>query len=298
MYQIKSLGRTEASSYKKMTFPRFQYVLENLEEKSVIAFGAVDEEQPIGLILAEIKPQKSCGEILSLFVEPAYRSRGVGTALVNALQTRLKEENYERLKMSYVLEKPTTPALERIISKCHWTDPEPHVLMCKTEITKAMQIPWLVEYNHLRGPYDIFPWQEISARERENILEQQRTNPWIPEDLIPFDYEEDLYPSTSLGLRYRGELVGWFITHRIAIDTIRYTCSFIRLDLQKNGRSLGLFAEAVKRQYEANIPYLIWTTALEHKSMANFIRNRFKPYITSLRESRITYKYLGESAHV
>ena len=100
-------------------------------------------------------------------------------------------------------------------------------------------------------------------------------------------------PLNSLGLRYQGEVVGWLISHRIAPDTIRYTCSFTRQDLQKFGRHLGLMSEAIKLQYEAKIPYIIWTIPIHHRAMVEFTKKRISPYLIYLREIKESHKLIA-----
>jgi hypothetical protein len=94
-------------------------------------------------------------------------------------------------------------------------------------------------------------------------------------------------------LRYQGQVVGWVINHRLSPDTIRYTCSFVRKDLQKMGRIISLYAEAAKRQYRANILKGIWTVPLQHQSMVNFVKRHWKPYLNSIEETRGTFKVLA-----
>lgn len=188
--------------------------------------------------------------------------------------------------------KSTTPALENLLHKCGWTSPQPRMLVCKGEMEKGIQAPWLKQYSQLPAAYTIFPWREITTQERQAIERQQATQPWIPEDLIPFKYDKQIEPLNSLGLRYQGQVVGWLISHRIFPDTIRYTCAFCRPDIQKKGRMITLFYEAAKLQLNAKIPHFIWTTPMNHQSMVAFVKYRCLPYLTSIQETRIISKLL------
>jgi GNAT superfamily N-acetyltransferase len=293
MYALDILQNATAAKYEKFTFPAFQYALQNLEiEKSIIAIAASDQEQPIGLVMAEIRQDDQSAEVLSIFVEPTYRSAGIATALLTRLEAEVSNRGCTKIEMVYTTGKPTTPALERLLQKCNWTSPQPRMLLCKGNVQKVMEAPWITKYSRLPSAYNIFPWVQITDKERQAIQKQQETQPWIPEDLIPFQHEKNLEPLNSLGLRYQGQVVGWVINHRLFSDTIRYTCSFVRKDLQKMGRIISLYAEAAKRQNEAHIPNGIWTVPMEHESMVNFVKQRWFPYLNSVDETRGTSKLL------
>jgi GNAT superfamily N-acetyltransferase len=293
MYTLNVLNDSTAVKYEKLTFPTFRYVLRSIDsQKSVMALAASYLEQPVGLALAEIREDNSFAEVLSIFVEPPQRCAGIGTALLTRLEEELSQRGCTKAKLSYITGKSTTPALERLLQKCNWTCPQPRMLICKGQAEVIIQAPWMKRYSRLPSSYSIFPWLEITQEERQAIQQQQETQPWIPEDLIPFQYEKDLEPITSLGLRYQGQVVGWMINHRLSPDTIRYTCSFVRKDLQKMGRIISLYAEAAKLQVQAKISNVIWTVPVAHESMANFVKHRWAPYLASLGETKGTFKFL------
>jgi GNAT superfamily N-acetyltransferase len=293
MYTVNILQDSTAANYERFTFPVFRYVLQNIEiEKSVIAIAASDLEKPLGLVIAEIHQDDQPVQIHSIFVEATHRSAGIGTALLTRLETEVGKRGCTKIEMIYTTSKPTTPALERLLHKCNWTTPKTRMLLCKGSVQTVMEATWIHKYSRLPSAYNIFPWVEITAQERQTIQKQQETQAWIPEDLIPFQYENNLEPLNSLGLRYQGQVVGWVINHRLTSDTIRYTCSFVRKDLQKMGRIISLYAEAAKRQYEANILNGIWTVPIEHESMVNFVKKRWFPYLDSVDETRGTSKLL------
>lgn len=292
MYQLNLLNNSTAAEYEWMTFPSYKYLLHNLDtDDTIVAIGAIKNQQPIGLVLAQIV-QDRIAIIFSIFVAIEDRDNGLGTALLTRIEAELQSRGCKILQLSYTTGKPTTLALERLLEKRNWTPPETRTLVCTGEADKVMEANWLKRYSRLPRSYSIFAWQEITPEERQVIQRQQRTQPWIPEDLVPFKYEENLEPLNSLGLRYEGQVVGWVINHRIAPDTIRYTCSFVREDLQKMGRIIILYAEACERQLKANISKGVWTVPSFHKSMVAFVKNRWSPYLNSIEESRGTLKLI------
>jgi GNAT superfamily N-acetyltransferase len=294
MYTLSVLDSSKASSYENLTFPLYRNILYDLDNnKSMIAIAASNNEQPLGLAIAEIRPQDRSAQVHSIFVEPSHRSHGIGTALLTNLQVEIGCRAGRTVEMVYTIGKPTTPALERLLQKCQWTSPQPRMLLCNGSVEKVMEASWMKKYSQLSEDYTIFPWTEITEQERNMIKNLQQEQSWIPEDLIPFNHEKGLEPLNSLGLRYQGQVVGWVINHRLYPDTIRYTCSFVRKDLQKMGRIISLYAEAAKLQMQAKILRGIWTVPMEHESMVKFVRQRWMPYLDSVVETKGSQKFIA-----
>jgi GNAT superfamily N-acetyltransferase len=293
MYTFNKLDNTfTALLYQQFTFPIFRPLLAALKpEDSTVALAASDSNEPIALAIAEIKPDSKCGEILSIFVKQTYRCQGVATVLLTRLEKELISQGCTTAKLIYTSGQPTTPAFERLLQKCNWLPPQPRMLVCKSSTDKIINAPWM-QKTKLPDSYSIFPWLGISEAERLALQKQQEIFPWIPKDLLPFIQEENFEPLNSLGLRYQGEVVGWMINHRLAPDTIRYTCGFLRPDLQKMGRFIPLLANAIQLQAKANIINGIWTVSVKRPSMVNFIKKRMAPYLTSFKESKESCKFL------
>lgn len=295
MYDLKVLRDSTALKYKEYTFPTFHSLLygELESDISTVAIAASYHDQPIGLVLASIRQNDSSAEILSIFVKAEHRCNGVGTALLKCADEELLRRGCTKIELVYMTGKETTSALEHLLQKCNWNPSSPRMLVCKGKAKVVMGAAWMRRYRKLPSSYEIFPWTEITQEERHAILQKQETKPWIPKDLVPFQYERNLELINSLGLRYQGQVVGWVINHRLSPDTIRYTCSFVREDLQKMGRIISLYAEAGDRQVTADIPNIIWTVPLEHESMVKFVKYRWAPYLTSIDETRGTFRFLG-----
>lgn len=290
MYRIEKFHAGTFDSYKHMTFPGMQYLLERTEtENAVFAYTITYMNQPVGLSIGEINQQEESAEILSLFVEPTHRNRGVSTQLVKFIEDEVKAKGCQHLAMTYLSGKPTTYSLERVLQKCHWAEPQVHEIICKGHIDNGIKMPWVNKEGYFVNSYEIFPWSSLSNEEKMSIQKQKDK---IPQDLYPLQYMANMERVNSIGLRYRGDVVGWLISHRIAPDTIRFTCSYIRHDLQKIGRNLGLMAEAIKRQHQAKIPYIIWTTPMHHQGMVEFTKKRISPFLIYLKEFKKSYRSL------
>ncbi len=292
MYTISSLNNQTAKQYECLTFPSYQRQLQSIESTTV-AIGASLMQQPIGLALAEIKSESDdrSAKVLSLFVKERYRNSGIGTALMTKLEAKLLTKGCNKVELVYMSDKPSTTALEKLLTKLNWGESQSRMLVCKSTTDKIATAPWLQKYK-LASAYTLLPWVDLVPRHRQKIYQQQQEQEWYPETLNPFNNANQLEPLNSLCLLYHGDVIGWMITHRINPDTIRYTSLFIRQDLQKVGRAIPILANAIKRQVDSDIVNGIWTVAMDNDPMVQFVKRRLSPYLTSLTESKGRQKSL------
>jgi hypothetical protein len=256
-----------------------------------VAVGATLEGYPAGLAYGE-KTADGIGNVRCVFVRAPHRCRGLATALLESIENQFRALGCAEARISWITGKPTTSALERVLAKRVWSEPVMLQLICKTDERvlewRATKMEWLFE------PFELFSWIDITSKDRETILRTQAETHWIPDDLVPFQYEKDFEPLNSLGIRYHGEPVGWMITHRVAPDTIRYTCSFIRADLQGRFRIAPIYREAILRQTRAGVPNAIFLVPAYHKAMIAFVRRHWGGKFADLTESRQSSKSLME----
>lgn len=286
----------EASKYYKLTFPFYYRQLQACTlEGNIVGIAIKSTDRPIALALAEIKSDRQA-EILSIFVEPSHRKQGLGTALLWQLLEELKKRHCNSVKMVYITGKSSTLALEGLLKKLDFTTPEPRMLVCKCDRKMMLEAPCLQKEYPLPRTMEIVSWLAITSEEKQQIQDSQTENPWIPEDLVPFKHEKNLEPLNSLGIRYQNRVVGWIITHRLQLDRIRYTCSFIKQNLQKRGLIIPAYFQSIKLQAaKPEISKAIWTVPYKYKPMINFVKKNLAPYMVSVEESRGVSKRLSVS---
>ncbi|MUH01781.1 GNAT family N-acetyltransferase [Scytonema sp. UIC 10036] len=294
MYKLVVVDNPLAASfYEVFTFPVLRSKLYMTQrEGPIVAVGANSNQKPIGLAMAEIVPNNQ-SNILSIFVDASHRNQGIGTALLEYLLKELKLRNCQSAQIIYVTGKPTTIALERILAKNNWTSPKPRMLVCNCD-RQMLKAPWLQKEYPLATEFTIFPWTELTEQDRLRLNDRFKNETWIPELLNPLAHDNNFEPLNSIGLRYRDEVVGWIITHRLSPTTIRYTCSYIRPNLQRLGRILALYSESIKRQAaNPDIFEAIWTVPFIYSSMIDFVKRRMANYMISIKESRESLKIIN-----
>lgn len=258
--------------------------------RPTVAVGAEALGQPIGLALAELFPSRYA-EVLSLYVAPPWRADGLGTELLSRLERELVARGAALADLLYTTGTATTTALESALRRLGWPEPERRMLVCRFRPERILEAPWLAP-QVFPAAFEVFPWADLRASERLALADRG----WYPRDLDPLAEETTLEPCTSLGLRYRGELAGWLITHRVDADTVRYTTGFVRGDLQRTARLIPLGRLAMQRQVAAGIPFGTWAVSFGRLRMVRLVRGRLAPYLERVVETRRARKVFDPSA--
>jgi ribosomal protein S18 acetylase RimI-like enzyme len=131
----------------------------------------------------------------------------------------------------------------------------------------------------LPAGWELFPWRELSAAERRDVVERQQRGEWFPPALSPFQMEERIEPELSLGLRRDGRVVGWLICHRVGADLVQLTSLFVAEGHRQAGRGLALAAAGLERFLAAGIPRAIFMVDVENRSMRRFFERRLRPHL-------------------
>lgn len=266
--RVYHLNTSNAKDYDEFTFPRLQKRWQTQPPQGELTgLSASVAGAMVGFAVAE-RLNATQAEIISLFVLPEYRHQGIGTKLVAYLERELEQQGCVELILSYSTSSLTKKALEPLLQKLAWQIPQTTLVLGKTATENIAQAPWLNKFP-LPPIFEVFPWFEAAG---------------LP--LPPTAEDRPLEPLTSLGLRYRGEVIGWVLTHRVAPDTIRYTTWEMAQPFQKRGRGVSLLAEAIRRQVESNVPYLTGSVSSQHPRLWQFVGRHLMPYVTGFGEVR------------
>ena len=274
-----------AAQYRSMTFPAFQGLLNfNSADVAPLAVGTLQNEAPAGLALLVTSPNTGEAELLSIFVAPRLRRNGIALELMQRTLAYCKTQNIQKISASYMSGQDSTQTLENIFNKTGWTAPQTRMLVVRCSLDSIKSAPWLNRYALPKG-YEVLPWAQVTTAEREALRVSNLEKPWIAPDLVPFDFEENYEPVTSVALRVNGAIVGWCLTHAVE-GMLRFTCAFVRKDLQRLGRLLLLWDEVVARMPHAGCSVSMWTIRLSSKSMVDFARKHMQPYSIYFGETR------------
>jgi GNAT superfamily N-acetyltransferase len=305
--QIDVLGPSSVTSFANMTFPAYRHLLAQQPTKRLpsepeqrlihpVALAARDAETPLALALAELPAPGAdgCSELLSVFVAREHRGQGIATALVEAMEQALGVRGAAAVEAVYTTGKPSIAAMERIFEKRGWESPLLRTITVKFTMAEALSTPWYGRMGLLPAGAEIFSWVDLTDAERRQLRESNERAPWIANSLQPWRHDQlGFDPVSSVGLRYRGEVVGWVINHQMDARTVRFTCSFMRKDLSRRARIVPLYSEAIRRLSETACEVCTLVTPTVYPGMLEFIRRHCAPYASFTGETRGTRKALA-----
>lgn len=312
MANDEELGRVErltpqmADECEAMTFPRFRHLLllypaprypTEGDRRIVQPLGVVARagDHAVGLALAAIPLDAPHGaQVLSVFVQPHWRRHGVATRLLAQLEEELRAAGVNHLEASYMTGKASVPVLERLLAKAGWAPPVTRTVTVRFTPAEARTTSWYGRNLLPRGS-EIFEWAQITDDEMARLKASHQASPWIAEGLEPWAHSAYGFDrDTSVGLRLRGEVVGWVINHRIWHDTLRFTCSYMRPDLARRAAILPLYTESIERADRAGYKRCTFITPVDYKGMVDFIMIHCANWVSYVGETRGVTKRLAE----
>jgi GNAT superfamily N-acetyltransferase len=300
-YGVQPLERLAASEvlqhYEELTFPpvarRLAVRPAAGEWRGALAVGPGG---PVGLALVEVGgPAAPAGtaQLFSLAVLPAHRGRGLGTRLVAGAEGLARDAGAETVEGAYRTSWRSRGAIEALLRSRGWSPPETRLVLARGESGFARRF--------LRAPApelppeaELFTWDDLPEAERDRILARQREDPWYPEILTPFQEEPRLEPTVSVGLRWRGEVAGWMICHRVAFDTLQYSALFLRDDLRGSGLGRALLRDAVRRRLaDPDIRHAILAVDASNTPVRAWLEQAAPRYLAGTSELRVSRKRLA-----
>jgi GNAT superfamily N-acetyltransferase len=304
-FVISPLDPVLAQAAAGMTFPAYRHLLalqpaprhpEQGDVTPVQPFGCAARVGPTvaGMALAEL-PSVPGGhpELLSLYVAPGYRQRGLASAMVAWIEAAVAERGFEVLQATYMTGRPSIDIVERIFARRGWSAPVMRTMTVRFTPEEARTTPWFGRIGVPRGGV-IVPWTELRPEQRSELVESNRREPWIAEGLEPWQHDQHgFHEASSVGLTLGDRVVGWVINHQIDADTVRFTCSFMRRDLARRAAILPLYTASIERVEAAGGRYGMFITPVKYTAMIEFVRQHCAPYISFVGETRGVEKALA-----
>jgi GNAT superfamily N-acetyltransferase len=290
-----SLDPYRYSLYEKMTAEKFRCYLHNTPFSTTsldpipLSFGVERDGEPIAVGHLTLHTNNTIGELHTFFIRDGYRCNDTNAKLLKAIEEGACQEGCRFLSFLYPKGSPLTP----ILQARGWS--APNLFMFRIDFDPpTFNTPWINKEYPLPEGCALFPWKELTAKERE-ALQRQEQQCRFHFSVSPFGDERYQQPVNSIGLRYNGEVVGWMITHTFPEnpDTVRYSCLYIDDALHFKGLSIRLLQEAIRIQIDHS-PYL-WAycevnMGLSEPSWIRFLNRRLAPYCASLTKTMQSVK--------
>jgi GNAT superfamily N-acetyltransferase len=227
--------------------------------------------------------------VLSVYVQPALRRQGVAGALFKALAEELSRLGWSRAEVVYTTGRPGSAAVERLLARGGWAPPATRTVLVHL-VPREMVASELFAEKRLAAldpGFEIFPWSELPAAERDALRAADERRRWVTPGLAAWKFDSEPFDTAaSIGARYRGEVVGWVIGQPISATAVRYLCSFLRKDLSRRGRILPLYRASLLRAAAAGRELATFVTPVIYPTMIRFIHRWMAPHASLVAETR------------
>jgi len=287
-----------------MTFPSYRQAIAlvgtgqtDSEGSRMIACTATEDgELAAGLGLAQVpKDPSQPAEILSLFVRPDLRNRGIGTGIVAGLEEATRAAGRDQIMGVYMTGKPSIPVIEHIFEKRGFDAPVLRKAAVRITPEQATNCPWWGRGRLPEGG-EMFMWRDLTQAEREHMMRTHAETPWIDPLLEPWICDQRADPISSVGLRVNGEVLGWVINHRAPPNLVVFTTAFVRKDFQRIGALFKLLVHSIVNIQNQGL-CITFVTSSMYPRMLPFTLTRIGPYGDFCGETRGVTKSLAASAH-
>lgn len=258
-----------------------------------LALGARAYGRPVGLALAGWTGPAEA-ELLSVYVQPSWRRQGLGTALLEAIEEAARAAGAGSLSCVYTLPGAGAKTLAGLLRRRGWGEPRPRMYLLASSLERILPAPWLDRYV-LPDGFETFPWGGLTAAEARRIREHEGEPGWHGADLSPFS-GEPFEPEVSLGLRHRGEVVGWSMILRATPGYLRYGPLFTAAAVQAQGVALPLLGATIRRHAASPLAGTdgsgLFNLACDNLGMIRLMQRRLLPYAHWVRQSWTSAKVL------
>jgi len=306
---VRRLDAAVARAFAELTFPAYRRLLElevtvrHPEQGDVrpirpVAIGALRGDRPVGLALAEV-PVETGGEaeMLSLFVAPEERRRGLGRQLTAALAAELEREGAPAVSAVWTSGRPAIEYLEKILAAEGWTAPQARTVSVRFRPEEMLTLS-LFSPRHLAAldpGFEYGSWAEVSVDELAALRASNEAKRWITPGLEPWSYDEKIPydAATSVAARLRGELVGWVLTQRIDDRLLRWTVSFLKRTLSRRGRIVPVYRDSLRRTVASGYEFCVFVTPVRYPNMLRFIERWISQRAAFVGETRGARRNLG-----
>lgn len=121
--RVFHLNPESLAPYDAMTFPSLQQRWQVQPQRGeVIGVSASVSGDMVGFTIAELLPNFTA-EIISLFVDPAYRKKGIATKMLAFLEREIASQKFEQIALVYNPTALADQALTALFRKLRWATP-------------------------------------------------------------------------------------------------------------------------------------------------------------------------------
>lgn len=211
----------------------------------VYGVGILQNGHAVGISLATAHIHIHVAYIHCISLENSYANEDLIEKLYHLTIKLLLEQGITFATFVYPKEDSLYSTYEKILHKNDWEGPRPFIIECLFK-RDDFNPPWWHANMEIDKDFEEFFFENLTASEEKDIhhrFEQMS----LPSYVFPFDYDKNLIEyKNSLGLRYKGRVVGWMITHRTEPNLIRYSNLYLEEDFAHTRYWLKLLIDSLR----------------------------------------------------
>jgi GNAT superfamily N-acetyltransferase len=245
-----------------------------------VSIAAFFHKKPIGLAIAEIIPGFDIMDVKSLFVIEEYKKHHLQLKMVQHLERLFAKQGGKMIHALYADAPPFLEEWEKTFIEAHWNGRRLAIIECFYDDSHKFHPKWFDKPYTLPPNFELFYWKDLTPEDKTEI-ERAYSQKIIPPEVYPFAGGGVFEPLNSLGIRYKGRVIGWIITRRLDDQTICYYSLYCEQEFRKKGPGMLLVTEAVRLQQKAMIKQALFRVnvlLLPSLDWFSLIKRRLVPY--------------------
>jgi len=277
--EIRSLGPFDIRAFSHFAAT---VDLTYLVSPAALALGVEADGKPAGLALGYFV-RASAVRVAALVVDESLRGLGIGKQLYDRLIEELRKRGAQILD---VLASNPEPFLERRGWKLG-----ARLASVYTFSKRVGEAPWLQKAIVLPPPYQLVPWLDHTAQDRQNAMRLMKDDP-VARRLDPFHDPGRVFGPSSNALRQDGELVGWCVTHRISSQTLQYSSVYVASKQRRTAAPMILLNHCIREHLRRSeeVPFGIQAVPPELPEIERFANKRLAPWADRVQRVHVWWK--------
>lgn len=287
---LQNLDQQDLEAYQALIEKKYWKCLQGvdpwgIDTAEIYAFGAISSKgQPIGLALATYYPNLSLAKLIRFEIIKEFSTNELSIRLLRSLEDKLKSLNCYLLTYLFPATDPEYTETNRIFKEAGWSDPSLLIVRCHFNV-KEFHPAWLDPCLKILLPQDfkIFPWRTLKPKDVE-LLKHQQEEKTFPLGVSPLHDEKSIEYINSLGIRYKGNVIGWIITNRIDRDTVSFSSFYLDRDFRGSKVALSMLARSINLLKKTSIPKAVLEFNLSQvdKYWIGFVKKKLVPHATKV----------------
>lgn len=222
---------------------------ESIEQDHPITWVAFAKNRPIGLISAFSYPNMNEAQVQQWLVLAEFQNQEIELHLMQNMLASLHNQKMKIIEYKFNAWESDALEKSKILKQTGWTTP---VVLTQSYYfnPRSFKPNWfLSDQPLLPKNFSIFPWTDATEQDREQAKRWENSNPDL--SLYSSTHPTLIFePLNSLGLRYKDQLAGWMITHRMGPTIIRYSALYVIPEVRGFGPSINLLRNSIHQHIE------------------------------------------------